>query len=484
MEKGTELIKRNGQNLLKLVNQMLDLSKLEAGMVPVNLIQGDLVVYLKYLLESFQSLAQKRNISLEFRSIHNSIILDFDPEKMREICSNLISNAIKYNKDGGHVLLDAEVIDQDYGSKKSVRISVEDNGKGIPEHILPSIFDRFTRGQVGPSGAGIGLALTKELVKLLGGKIDVESTLGKGSRFTITLPVFNNAPITDKPIEEIQELGYNVMDHDDPVVEGSMISKDQAATQTLPMLLLVEDSNDVVVYIVAQLKSTYKVVVARNGIEGWEKATEIVPDIIVSDVMMPEMDGLELLQRLKSDMRTSHIPVILLTAKADIESRLSGLERGADAYLTKPFYKSELEVRLRKLIESRRMLHERYRQIQFSVSESPDLKIEDAFIHNIHEILSSQIGNEHFGIPELCQSMSMSRTQLYRKFSALTDQSIGHYFRTLRLNKAKELIKHSKMNITQIAFEVGFNDSSYFSRIFKEETGISPKNYRKDITNN
>jgi YesN/AraC family two-component response regulator len=253
---------------------------------------------------------------------------------------------------------------------------------------------------------------------------------------------------------------------------------DSLSEKEMPLVLIVEDHDDLVQYLTACLSGKYRLTIAKNGKEGLDSAVKNIPDIIVSDVMMPVMDGLEMVKKLKSDFRTSHIPIILLTAKADIESRLSGLEKGADAYLAKPFHNPELEVRIRKLIQSRRMLHERYKQIQFSTSKDPKLKVEDIFINNVNRLLISQLSNEKYGIPELCRDMSMSRTQLYRKFTALTGQSLGHYFKSLRISKAKQLLLNSDKNISEIAFEVGFNDAAYFSKAFKDNTGSSPSQFR------
>ncbi len=476
--KGSDMIQRNASILMRLVNNLLSLSKLEVGMVPISMVQGDIIVYLRYIQESFHSLAELKHITLEFISKRKSFYMDYDPEKLREICTNILSNAIKHTPSNGKISMTIK-FKPDPG-QNMLQISITDTGSGIAKNDIPYIFNRYYRASHNDEGQGIGLALTLELVKLLKGEISVQSEEGVGSKFTVNLPVTNMAPIKNinKPILQDQEyLQYAIkQDINDQFHKVTML--DSLSEKEKPLVLIVEDHDDVVQYLTACLSEKYRLAIAKNGKEGLDSAVKNIPDIIVSDVMMPVMDGLEMVKKLKSDFRTSHIPLILLTAKADIESRLSGLEMGADVYLAKPFHKTELEVRLRKLIELRRMLHERYKQFQFSTSADPKLKAEDIFINKVNRLLISQISNEKYGIPELCRDMSMSRTQLYRKFTALTGQSIGHYFKSLRISKAKELLLNSDKNVSEIAFEVGFNDAAYFSKAFKDNTGSSPSQFR------
>ncbi len=481
---GLQMIERNGKNLLRLVNQMLDLSKLEAGAMPVHLEQSDIVAFLKYILESFHSLAEEKNISLEFRSEYGEIVLHYDPDKLQEIVSNLLSNAIKFTTEGGRVSLKAGFRSPEgFGN---LLLTVTDTGVGIPPEKLPYIFDRFYQADDEATrhaeGTGIGLALTKELVKLLGGKISVTSEPGKGTAFELTLPVAGPVHVSRSKSEMTDELGLK---------EATLTSNENAPNENAivhpqlfrsnPILLIVEDNPDVVRYLQSFLSETYQIEVAQNGRLGIEKAIETIPDIIISDVMMPETDGFELCQTLKKDERTSHIPIILLTAKADATSRLEGLERGADAYLAKPFDKEEMLVRLRKMVELRRHLQERYRNVASlpAASETRETQLEDAFMKKTRDILESHLGDEDFGIPDLCKILGMSRAQLYRKFQALTDQPIMHYFRSLRLHKGKELLLTTNLRVSEVAFEVGFKDAAHFTRAFSEEFGASPMEMRK-----
>ena len=484
---GLKMIKRSGNNLLRLVNQMLDLSKLEAGVLPVHLVQGDIITYLKYVLDSFYSLAAGKNIELHFQSVRKEWLMDYDQEKLREILSNLLSNAIKFTPEGGRVELAVSSWRSAVGNSKLLTgncllLTVTDNGIGISKDDLPFIFDRFYSPHPNAlsygesrreAGAGIGLALVKELVKLLGGEISAKSKAGKGSEFRIILPVTNKAPLE-------QTLPIKPDPESEPAITLVPVDeKEEVAEEITPQLLIIEDNRDVVRYLFSILENDYQVEMAENGEEGMEKALENIPDIIISDVMMPKMDGFELCDKLKKDFRTSHIPIILLTAKADYSSKIEGLERGADAYLAKPFNKEELLVRLQKLLELRKRLQAYYTNFTpLPPSSDKGIQIEDAFLQKLRETVEKNISKEDFGIFEACRSLRISRTQLHRKLKAVTGKSTSHYIRSLRLHKARELLQNSKLNVSEVAFEVGFNSLSYFSRSFKEEFGVNPNEMR------
>ena len=490
---GLQMIERNGRNLLHLVNQMLDLSKLEAGAMPVHLVQGDVIAFLKYVLESFHSLAKDKNIALQFQSDREEFVMDYDPEKLREIVSNLVSNAIKFTPEGGNVSVVVEAGDlSNFQNLTNLTLAISDTGFGIPEEKLPHIFDRFYQADDEATrdaeGTGIGLALTKELVKLLGGEISVKSEMGKGTVFEVWLPV----PLTPKGEPHPSKTAEISLENITAELPGSGSpfrgsggiageGNNPLTIQPPNHLLIVEDNPDVVRYLQSILSGTYKLQVAANGRLGIEKAIETIPDIIISDVMMPEADGFELCETLKKDERTSHIPIILLTAKADAASRLEGLDCGADAYLAKPFDQEELLVRLRKMVELRKRLQERYRNASIlpATPETRELQIEDAFMKKVHDILEAHLGDENYGVSDLCKALGMSRAQLYRKLHALTDQPIGHYLRSLRLHKAKDLLVTTKLLVSEIAYEVGFRDPSYFTRAFTEEFGENPSEVRK-----
>jgi signal transduction histidine kinase/DNA-binding response OmpR family regulator len=480
LEEGTEKIRNSGNNLLHLVNQMLDLSKLESGAMPIHIYQQDIMIQLRYLSESFSSLALSRNSQLLFKPAMDHFLMDYDAEKLMHVVSNLLSNALKFSGEGGIIEFIAGPANVS-GSEFS--ISIRDHGPGIATEHLPYIFDRFYRIEDDAAqyenGSGLGLALTKELVKLMKGYISVESIPEEGTTFTVLLPVSNMAPMKEmaglsEPKERLASI-YNPSARDRKIPSEALMEESER-----PILLIVEDSHDLVDYLTALLKDDYHLEFAANGREGLQKALEFIPDIILSDVMMPEMDGIAMLERVKADQRTSHIPVVMLTAKADIESKLTGLSRGADAYLAKPFNEEELSIRLKKLIELRKVLRQRYASMDvLPKTYDKAIETEDAFMRKILSIMESHLDNEHFGIQELCREMGMSRAQLYRKFKTLTDKTVNEYLMQFRLFKAKELLHDSNLSVSEVAWDVGFKNLSHFSRAFKEAFGQSPGTLRK-----
>lgn len=475
---GMTMIKRNSQHLLQLVNQLLDLSKLESGSLEVQLIQDDIIAYFKYLTESFHSFAASKDIRLHLLPETESLQMDFDPKKIQTIVSNLISNAIKFTHEGGDVYIKIKPIETTEGSS-SCEIKVVDTGVGISAEELPHIFDRFYQADDSPTrqaeGTGIGLALTKELVKLLQGTIEVHSQLGKGTTFEIVLPISRKAPVqkaTSTPLPKSE--GTNT---------SPIVHRNEASTEILeedhPLALLIEDNEDVLRYLRACLQDRYRLETAINGSDGIEKAIALIPDIIISDVMMPIKDGFEVLQTLKKDERTSHIPMIMLTAKADIKSRLEGLEYGADAYLSKPFNQEELDIRLRKLIELRKQLQQYYlafpKHKQVGKEPSPD----ELFLAKLHQVVIEHLEEVDFDVNQLCRLLAVSRTQLHRKLKALTGSSATQVLRSIRLQQAKQLLENTEMTVSEIGYAVGLSSRSYFTQIFKEEFGESPSFYRK-----
>lgn len=478
LSEGSEKIERNAGILLNLVNQMLDLARLESGNMPVRMIRGDMNTYIRYIVELFRSLAALSRISLNYTPRETEVVIDYEPEKLLQIISNLVSNALKFTQSNGRVEVSSALRDDGW-----FEIRVSDNGQGIPENHLPHIFDRFYRVDEYTTdssvGSGLGLSLTRELVKLLGGTIVAGSIFGEGTEFVINLPVTRDAPLQEAPA--LHEMKGGILTY---LQTGK---RSDALSQALnrkhhekPMLLVVDDNADVVYYLISLLERDFDLIVASNGKEGIMKAVEFVPDIILSDVMMPVMDGISMLDAVKNDFRTSHIPVVLLTAKADIASRLEGLERGADAYITKPFNREELKVQLRALISQRIKLQERYAGFgTLLLTEDKDFHYEDTFMRRIREIMIVNLGDEGFDIHRLSNEMAMSRTQLYRKFRSLTNMTITEYLRSLRLHRAKELLHDSLLTVAETAYMTGFKNVSHFSRVFKREFGENPSAIRR-----
>jgi DNA-binding response OmpR family regulator/two-component sensor histidine kinase len=475
--KEKDIIRRNANQLLRLINQILEIGKLETGTMSASYIQGDIITFLKYFIESFHALADQENIELEFESTENPLVLDYDPERLSHILSNLLTNAIKFTPEGGKVRLLVEV--HRNITPPFYQLSVIDTGIGMTQDKLTNIFDRFFQAEdeetQGKGGVGVGLSLVHELVKLLKGNINVQSDPGQGTMVKVMLPYTNVA----QPERNRQEV-FSIEALKSRNIEKESLSPGDSGKNDLSTLLIVEDNRDVAEYLITCLKDEYHLLYAADGQEGLEMALEKVPDIIISDVMMPRLDGLHMCKEIKHDERTSHIPIILLTAKADIESKLTGLECGADLYLEKPFHKKELRVQLRNLEQTRRILRERYANIE-NLEGTPDKSIqkEDAFIFRLREIIIESMHEQNFGVPELCKKVGMSRTQLHNKIKALTGHSTSHFIKKVRIRQATHLLRTSEMNISQVAFEVGVESLPYFTKIFTKEIGLSPSKFRE-----
>lgn len=471
LEEGTETIDRNADILLNLVNQMLDLAKLDSGAMPVKLIKSDVNLYIRYIVELFRSVAESSGVSLNYSHPSTVVEIDYDPEKLMQIISNLLSNSLKFTTSSGRIDLRTSLKNDEI-----FEIRVTDTGSGIPEDFLPYVFDRFSQSDQGRStaGSGLGLALTKELVTLLGGAINIESVFGTGTEVTVNLPVTRTAGQQEAPKPE--ELRNRMMN----LIIRKTRREAQAApglqgAKERPMLMVVEDNDDVIRYLMTLFAADYDVITAANGEEGIHKAIESVPDIIVSDIMMPVMDGIRMLGVIKNDLRTSHIPVVLLTARADIASRLEGLESGADAYIAKPFNSEELKVQVRNLVALRKKLQERYAAIDHLIlPEDKNYLFEDKFMNQVREIMMSNLANEALDIPHICQALSLSRTQLYRKFRSLTNLTVTQYLLMLRLHKARSILSGKKVTVAEAAYKTGFRNVSHFSRTFTKEFGINP----------
>jgi len=474
LAEGNGKIDSNAKILLRLVNQMLDLSRIKAGAMTIRMVRGDIVHYLKYIVELFRSFAEQKKIELNFIPCDQDMILDYDSEKIMQIISNLLTNALKFTQNNGRVIVEIAAIDEE-----KYKIRVSDNGPGIPEDQLQFIFDRFYRVNENSPGSGLGLALTMELVKLMNGSITAESIYGEGTEFTVELPATFNASLQEVP--EYNELKNRITENFSPLTKTDILSTyNNCIHDTKHMLLIVEDNRDVVRYLITFLEKEYNVITAANGEEGINKALEFIPDIILSDIMMPVVDGIGMMKIVKSDFRTSHIPVVMLTAKADIASRIEGIERGADAYLAKPFNKEELLVQLRSLIGLRKKLQERYLSIgHLSLTSEKDFQIEDTFIKRCREIMTSNLSDENFDIQSLCNGLAMSRTQFYRKFGSLTNKTPNDYLRTLRLHNAKDLLTGSDTTVTEAAYRSGFKNLSHFSKVFSVEFGVNPSEINK-----
>jgi CheY-like chemotaxis protein/two-component sensor histidine kinase len=445
----------------------------------MTLAQGDIILYLQYLTESFYSMAQEKEIRQLFYPEAPSLIMDFDEQVVQQVIYNLLSNALRFTAKGGKIVLHAT--EEKQVGQSFLKLKVTDTGTGIPPEDLPRIFDRFYQMDSSSirkrGGTGIGLALTKKLIDLMDGTIEVESSVGKGTLFTLLLPIQNEAAAQHKALQPVRTPGsvpapsLKLKSFTGLVPEGEK-----------PVLLLIEDNADVVFYIVELLSPSYEVVTANDGQSGIEKAFEVVPDIIISDVMMPEKNGYEVCQELKQDERSSHIPVVLLTAKATDEDRLKGLKVGADAYLVKPFHKEELFVWLDNLVVLRKSLQGTYSgasSLTQTLLTKQDPTLEDQFLKKLITVVTDRMDDPDLGVVHLCQAARLSNTQVNRKLKALTGRTPSQFIRFIRLERAAELLKTTENNISEVAYSVGFNDPNYFTRVFSEEFGFSPRGARK-----
>ncbi len=475
-----DTISRNASQLLRLINRLLDLSKLQSGKMPLLQQQSDIISYLRYLVESFHSLAASKDIQLRFLCDIEKLEMDFDAEKMQDILSNLISNAIKFSHPGSDILAIVKQSPKEDHAAELLYIMIKDHGKGITAEMLPHVFDRFnTAKDTGnpAGGSGVGLALTKELVELMGGQVRAESEPEKGATFTIVLPISRQAPksetiLTHSLAAKQEALPLPMVPLPIPTSEGEK-----------PVCLVIDDNIDIVRYLQNLLNNEYDVIVAYDGKSGINKALEQMPDVIISDVMMPEKDGLEVCDILKNDERTSHIPIILLTAKATIQDRIEGLRRGADAYMQKPFNREELFISLKKSVELRNRLISYFSRLPFGFRnieiKEAELVIEDAFLQKARKVVEKNLADDEFDIHFLCRELALSRAQLHRKLTALTGKSASHFIRSIRLETARQMLSKTALTVSEIAYDVGFKDPNYFSRLFAEEFGMPPSDTRK-----
>ncbi len=499
ISKELRMIKRNAKQLYYLINQLLDLSKLDASKLTLRTSEYNVVEFIKGVVMSFVSLAEKKNILLKLVCQEEKIPLYFDKDLLGKILNNLISNAFKFTESNGCIDITLSKVEKpesnngkDLSKNNHVEITISDTGVGIPSDRIDKIFDRFY--QVDGShtrereGTGIGLSITKELVELHKGEISVVSEPNKGTTFTLMFPLGSEHLTQEEMIEKREEGKDDDLYLDETEVLLSLnetMPLDQLDISTnynKPLVLLVEDNRDVREFIKGYLKEDYSLIESNNGLDGFEKAIEHIPDLILSDIMMPNLNGVELCNKLKIDERTSHIPVILLTAKASGEDKIEGLKIGADDYIKKPFNAEELEVRIKNLIEQRRKLRKYFKsQGVFEVDVDSITAVDKKFLHKASTIIENNLSDPDLNVERLARELAMSRTQLFRKFTALYNESPNAFIKRIRLSKAAILIEKGYGNISEIALEVGFTNPAYFARCFKQHFMKTPSEYEKNI---
>lgn len=480
-----KLIHRNTENLQSLIDQLLELTQLESASIPLKAKYENLSNHIRRLVYSFKSFADKKNINFTYNSVEDSLFAWIDSDKLEKIINNLLSNALKFTPEGGSVTIDIQKINSNENEYAKIKIS--DTGIGIPKAKLDKIFDRFFQVddsiQRAYGGSGIGLALVKELVDLHKWEISVTSEMDEGTEFILKIPM------RDDYLDENQKLKSEFLNESRVIFEENNSSErneigkldeieEDGLSNNKPTILIVEDSSDARLYLIDLLKSDYTLFEAVNGKEGIIIAMEKIPDLIISDVMMPEMDGMEFCRKIKSDFLTSHIPVIMLTAKAAGESKIQGLETGADDYLTKPFNSKELFVRVKNLLEQRRLLREKFSKEENKKPETVTANpLDEEFIQKAFSLVQKNLENVNFDTEAFAKEMFLSRMQLHRKLQAITGQTPGDFVRSFRLKQAAQMLKENRRSVTQIAFAVGYNSPAQFSRAFAKQFNCTPTEY-------
>lgn len=465
------IAKRNSDRLLDLVNQVLDLSKIDAGKLKLFIQKGNVTELISALSESFLYKAQQKQIQLYIDINDKDKTTFFDKDAIEKIIVNLLSNAVKYTEKNGEVFCTANI------NNNKLTIEIRNSGKGLSKTDLLNIFQRFYQTSEKNKGSGLGLALVKELVELHKGTIKATSNPDSYTIFTVTLPIDKNSFKNETFIEGSEsENTINLLNES----ETQLISSSEFKDSDLPILLIVEDNSDLRAVLNQTFKSNYNILIAKNGEEGTTLAIEHIPDIIISDIMMPIKDGIVLTKELKTNELTSHIPIILLTAKVGDNNKLSGLEVGADDYITKPFNTRLLLTKTEKLIETRRLLQQRYSQELVLVPKDISItNLDEQFLGKVQAILGDNLLKSSFSVKDFSNAAGMSRMQLHRKLKALTGLTATEFIRSQRLKLAAKLLETSDINISQVGYSVGFNDHSYFAKCFKEAYNCTPTAYAK-----
>ncbi len=484
-----KMVQRNAVALQQLVGSILDFRKIQNGKMELKLCCFDIVKALQVWTGDFALTAERKNIRLhlDVDGYIGSPEIVADEEKIARVVFNLMSNAMKYTPAGGDIF----VALKDAGGN-SLRIDVKDTGKGIAKEEADKVFERFFQAKGAASGTGIGLALVKSFVELHHGEARVESELGKGSDFFFTIPRKQEGEIqvihnVDKDVDNSASssstvgnkyINESVLQYiDDGEKNGGKLQQLVDGSTNKPTLLIVDDNNDIRQYERTLLQDAYIVMEASDGKEGLEVAKKEVPDLVICDVMMPVMDGLEFTQQLKTHTATSHIPVIMLTAKNLEEQRAEGYDHGADSYITKPFHSKVLLARIENLLRQRKLLKHVYQGSKEAEAEIADSHLEDRdkqFIQKLRDIIRKNMSNSEFGVEDIGKEIGLSRVQLYRKVKAMTGSSVVDLLRKARLSKAKRLLESRSMSVSEVAYEVGFSAPSYFTKCFKEEYGMLP----------
>lgn len=465
-----QLMYRNAQRLLHLVNQLLDFRKGEMSTHQLSLSEGDIISYVHSVCNSFLLMADKKHIQFSFFSGIDTFSMAFDADKVGKIVMNLLSNAFKFTPEGGRVTV---MIEHVAGTPDMLEIKIADTGIGISDVDKEHIFERFYqadhKGVEETTGNGIGLSLVRDFVTLHEGEVKVFDNIGTGSVFVIQFPVKH----VETQVQLPPETGISIGEEEDKEI------KEETERKDFPLLLIVDDNEDFRIFMRYSLELQYRVKLAVNGNEAWEMMQEELPDLVISDVMMPQMDGNELCRLIKQDKRTAHIPVILLTARQNTEAKLEGLQTGADDYVTKPFNMTILVLRIRKLIELSRYHRVTQGMIDPAPSEIVITSLDEKLIEKAIKYVEDNMSRTELSVEELSRELGMSRVHLYKKLLQITGKTPIEFIRVIRLKRAAQLLRESQLHVSEVAFEVGFNNPKYFSRYFKDEFGVLPSVYQE-----
>jgi DNA-binding response OmpR family regulator len=472
-------IRSNSNHILQLVNELLDFRKLEAEELKLKMAEGNLVKFAKEIFLAFQNQAESKGISYSFKSQTDSIQVWYDRDQLEKVLYNLLSNAFKYTPAGQRIDMALEL------TPNEVVITVSDTGKGITQDQLPNVFTRFYQTDNAPkalaSGFGIGLSIVKEIVELHHGEVNVESELGQGTSFRVKLPLGTEHLSEDQMMSGfLDSESIQLYQNEPPLAPPSPSQESSENPISEELLLIVEDNDHIREFIAEVLGRDFKVVTAGNGVEALEAMESELPDLIIADVMMPEMDGITLTQKVKSSVNTSHIPVILLTARTGLIFKKEGFEQGADDYINKPFNSLMLGTRVKNILQNRQLLREKLRNEFLTKPKAPDaLTPDEAFLINITQIMDDHLDSPDLGAPLISTELGMSHSVVYKKIKALTGQTLVEFVREYRLSQAADLLTSFQFSVADACYRVGFSDKKYFGQVFKKKYGVSPSEYAK-----
>ncbi|HEY4786579.1 MAG TPA: response regulator, partial [Bacteroidales bacterium] len=484
-----EIIDKNAKRMLRHINQLLDFRKIETGKMRLSISETEIVSFVKDIYDGFRELAASKKIEYKFTSNAKKLNGWIDHDKMDTAIFNLLSNAFKFTPENKTI----EVIVNDVKNTEFFEIVVKDTGVGISPEDMPYLFERFAishkSADFRTKGTGIGLSLVKEIISLHVGNIMVDSAPGKGSTFIIRLSKGKSHFMASEVEFDTQNNNTIIHSFAQSELTNAPFTTDAKPEikKEAPVILVVEDNLDLRSYLLKKLTDYYNVEEAVDGLDGWDKAQTVVPDLIISDIMMPKMDGIELTDKLRNDFKTSHIPIILLTAKSSVENMIEGLKYGADAYITKPFSMEYLKVSITNLLDQRKRLIEKFDNKYKTIDLSPDEIIvtskDEVFLKDVIRIIEENMVNTDFNVEMIASTVGLGRTSFFKKLKGLTNMAPVEFMREMRVKRGHQLLQSGNFTVSEVAFQIGFNDAGYFSKCFKEKYNITPTDFLKTIKN-